>query len=73
MTYPTATLKPAPGLVVRDPTTRQPLAEQGEPKPLDTYWCRRLFDGDVHQVPEPAVATKPAAKAASKALQGSAP
>lgn len=44
----TQTLIPAsPGLVVRDPITRQPLAADGEPKPLDTYWARRLRDGDV--------------------------
>lgn len=44
----TAFLKPAaPHLVVRDPETRQLLAADGEPKPLSTYWCRRLRDGDV--------------------------
>jgi hypothetical protein len=51
----TATLKPAPGLVVRDPDTREPLRADGEPKLLTTYWSRRLVDGDVHLVPiEPA-------------------
>lgn len=44
----TATLKPARvDLVVRDPVTRLPLQAEGEAKPLDTYWCRRLVDGDV--------------------------
>lgn len=51
----TATLKPAPGLVVRDPDTREPLRADGEPKPITTYWARRLVDGDVQLVPvEPA-------------------
>lgn len=52
------TLKPAPGLVVRDPTTRQPLAAEGEAKVLDTYWHRRLEEGDVTFVDEPASAAK---------------
>ena len=44
----TATIKPASDdLVVRDPITRLPLLAEGEAKPLDTYWCRRLVDGDV--------------------------
>ena len=51
MTYPTAMLKPVDHLVVRDPITRQPLAADGELKPLDTYWCRRLADGDVTAAP----------------------
>lgn len=72
MIHPTATLRPAAGLVVRDPDTRQPLADQGESKPLDTYWSRRLVDGDVHLVPATTSTTQPAAKAASKAPQGSA-
>ena len=73
MTDTTATLRPATGLVVRDPITRQPLASTGEAKALDTYWSRRLLDGDVHLAREAATATtQPAAKAASKAPQGSA-
>jgi len=48
MTDNTATLKPAsPNLVVRDPITLQPLPAEGASKVLDTYWCRRLLDGDV--------------------------
>lgn len=72
----TVTLRPAAGLVVRDPITRQPLDSAGEAKALDTYWSRRLIDGDVQLVPDSATATRaatqPAAKAASKAPQGSA-
>lgn len=46
-----ATFKPASAdLVVRDPITRLPLPAEGEVKPLDTYWSRRLVDGDVVMV-----------------------
>lgn len=47
----TAFLTPATGLLVRDPITREPLPPGGEIKPLDTYWCRRIADGDVHLPP----------------------
>ncbi|WP_340617231.1 DUF2635 domain-containing protein [Xenorhabdus entomophaga] len=43
-------LKPANGLVVRDPETCQPLATEGERKPRTAYWLRRLKDGDVTEV-----------------------
>lgn len=43
-------LKPVSGLTVRDPETLQPLAEKGERKPRNTYWLRRLKDGDVTEV-----------------------
>lgn len=49
-----ACLKPATeGLVVRDPHTKRPLAAAGEMKTLDTYWRRRLADGDVVIAQEP--------------------
>ena len=65
MPYTSATLKPAAAsLVVRDPVTRLPLAAEGEAKPLDTYWSRRLVDGDVVIVeqPPPPPASKPTLK-----------
>lgn len=44
----TLTIKPAkPDLIVRDPDTGQPLAADGEVKPGNSYWLRRLRDGDV--------------------------
>lgn len=40
-------IKPArTGQIVRDPDTFRPLDEQGEMKPRNTYWLRRLKDGD---------------------------
>jgi len=55
---PSALLKPAHAdVVVRDPITREPLPSDGACKPLDTYWCRRLADGDVVDA---AAAIKPA-------------
>ncbi|EKN3738792.1 MULTISPECIES: DUF2635 domain-containing protein [Yersinia] len=40
-------LKPAPGLMVRDPDSYEPLAAKGEKKPRTGFWLRRLKDGDV--------------------------
>lgn len=39
-------IKPAPGLLVRDPVTARPLRPAGETKPKSSYWLRRLRDGD---------------------------
>jgi len=40
-------LKPGrPGLIVRDPRTLKPLAEDGEEKPKTNYWLRRIRCGD---------------------------
>lgn len=51
-------VKPAPGKRVRDPQSRQHIPAEGmEVSATDTYWVRRLQDGDV-------VVVKPAAKAA---------
>ncbi len=48
MSAATIRIKPAPGLIVRDPVTYRPLAVEGEDKPrFSTYWRRRLRDGDV--------------------------
>lgn len=56
-------VKPAPGLKVRDPRTKQHIPETGADVPDgDTYWVRRLLDGDVVQVPP---AAPPAAKPSS--------
>jgi len=44
----TVRLLPArPEVTVRDPITREPLPSNGAAKPLNTYWSRRLVDGDV--------------------------
>ena len=42
-------LKPAEGLLVKDPVTGAPLDPAGEEKPATTYWLRRLIDKDVSQ------------------------
>ncbi len=50
------TLKPRDGLKVRKPSG--PLLDpEGEPVLMDTYWRRRLRDGDVEIVP-PATSKK---------------
>lgn len=40
-------VKPAPGLLVRDPETRVQLKAEGEWKDTGSYWRRRLDDEDV--------------------------
>ncbi|EEU9261757.1 DUF2635 domain-containing protein [Escherichia coli] len=71
-------IKPAPGCLIRDPDTMNPLSQDGEEKPFTPFWCRRLNDGDVIVVdktaePAPAATTgntgeaaKPAGAAAEK-------
>ena len=57
-------VKPAPGVQVRDPRSLLHIPETGVEVPdADTYWARRLADGDVVEV-KPAPAPKaPATKA----------
>lgn len=50
MTARTLNLRPAPGLIVRDPRTAQPLPAEGGTVPDNGYWRRRLRDGDVQLV-----------------------
>jgi hypothetical protein len=45
-------IKPVSGVTVRDPETLEPLTESGELKPKNSYWLRRLNDGDI-EVAEP--------------------
>lgn len=51
-------IKPAPGRTVRDPQTMKLLAVDGEAKARNSFWLRRLKDGDVL----PVDATKKGAK-----------
>ena len=44
-------VKPKPGMLVRDPVTRQPLPAEGADVPEDSYYMRRLVDGDIERVP----------------------
>lgn len=43
---PTFTIKPRAGITVKDPETLEPLKKTGESKPRNTYWLRRVSDGD---------------------------
>lgn len=46
-------VKLAPGRLLRDPTTRVLMApDQVREVPLNSYWTRRLRDGDVVEVDE---------------------
>lgn len=40
-------IKPSPGLLVRDPETREPLKKSGEEKERSCYWIRRINDKSV--------------------------
>lgn len=46
-------VKPAPGLLVRDPVTMEPLPAAGAEKPRSSYWLRRLAAGDVTEAKPP--------------------
>ena len=58
-------LIPKEGLKVLDPTTFIALPPEGQEKAIDSYWLRRIEDGDVRVRTQPAT-TKPAAKSADK-------
>lgn len=47
-------VKPAPGLVVRDPDSKTALPPEGREVELSAYWTRRLRAGDVVEVAPPA-------------------
>jgi len=61
-------IKPAPGRQILDHKTFKPLlavgidGQEGEEKDIDSYWLRRLADGDVLEVapavPEPEPVTR---------------
>lgn len=54
-------LKPAsPELVVRNPVNRLPLPVEGAEVEMNTYWQRRLNDGDVVDATPPKAARKAA-------------
>lgn len=40
------TIKPKAGVTVKDPETLESLKTSGESKPRNTYWLRRVSDGD---------------------------
>jgi hypothetical protein len=50
-------LRPTAARIVLDPQTLRPLASEGERKPRDAYWLRRLAEGSVEVVCEPAEAS----------------
>lgn len=58
----TITIKPAPGLVIRDPARMDLIEEEGREVERSNYWARRLRDGDVVEV-KTAPAQEPKAKA----------
>ncbi|OSK94360.1 DUF2635 domain-containing protein [Escherichia coli] len=43
-------IKPAEGKAIRDPLTMKLLAPEGEEKPRNSFWIRRLAAGDVTEV-----------------------
>lgn len=40
-------VKPRKGVKVRDPESKRHLPEEGAEVPENSYWMRRLLDGDV--------------------------
>jgi hypothetical protein len=65
-------IKPVPGRLVRDPQSRQRIPEAGiEVSDTDTFWARRVADGDVVVVKPPPLA--PPAGAAPTFVKTSSP
>jgi hypothetical protein len=61
-------VKPAEGMIVPNPDTNTALAPEGEMVPREIYWLRRIADGSVTLVEQPAAeATAPVKTNATKA------
>lgn len=60
-------LKPTdPDVKVRDPVTKEHLPESGQEKPRNSYWLRRIKDGDVMEARPPAPQKKSSQKEGDK-------
>lgn len=59
-------IKPKGALLVRDPVTRAPLKKQGETKPRNTYWLRRIQDGSCELIAKQPTAAVTTVKAETK-------
>ncbi|EGJ50250.1 DUF2635 domain-containing protein [Desulfocurvibacter africanus] len=58
------------GLIVRDPTTKEPVPDEGRDVPRNSFWTRRLTGGDVVTAPRPETATAQPSAASAKAVRG---
>lgn len=55
-------VKPAPGIKLRDPVTRQFISDEGHKvDDFDLFWIRRINDGDAVKVDAPKPVKAPAA------------
>ncbi|HBV77660.1 MULTISPECIES: DUF2635 domain-containing protein [Vibrio] len=59
-------IKPKGELLVRDPETRVPLKKQGETKPRNSYWLRRIQDGSCELIAKQPTETVTTVKAETK-------
>ncbi len=55
-------IKPVGSLRIKDPLTKLPLKKEGESKPKNTYWNRRIKDGDVVVLDRPPKTSKETSK-----------
>ncbi len=55
----TVTVKPAPGLLIRDPVLRDFIEPEGREVQLSPYWTKLLRDRDVEEVDKAAQADEP--------------
>lgn len=66
-------VRPAPGMRVRDPHTKQVLPEEGATKPRDSYWERRVLFGDCLEGPAETPAPPQPTEAAAPEIDQPAP
>lgn len=59
-------VKPKPGLKVRDPKSLLHIPDSGAEVPEDSYWTRRLADGDVFRVESVQIPDSSSPKKAAK-------
>jgi hypothetical protein len=57
-------LKPRPGLIVRNPLTKEPLPADGAEVVMSSYWRRRIQDGDAVKATKKSSASASAKKEA---------
>jgi hypothetical protein len=59
-------IKAKEGIVIKDPETRKKLSESGELKPRNTFWKKRVSDGEAEIILRDTEKPEPAKKESKK-------